>query len=170
MLARRDALNAAGGLAAIRGKIIDDCNLAGLMKRQGPIWLGLTQRAVSLRPYASLAEIGRMVSRSAYAQLDFSPWLLAGTLAGMAIVYLAAPLLALFAGGLASWLGLAAWTAMALAFQPVLKFYRRSPLWGVALPFIAALYSVFTLQSALETWRGRGGMWKGRAQAMESAG
>ena len=166
MLVDRAALTAAGGLEAIRGKIIDDCNLGALMKRQGPIWLGLTLRARSLRPYASFEDIARMVSRSAYAQLNFSPWLLLGTVAGMAIVYLAAPILAVFGDGLARWAGLAAWLAMALAFQPILRLYGRSPLWGFALPAIGALYTAFTIRSAVETWQGRGGMWKGRAQAM----
>ena len=170
MLARRTALEAAGGLEAIRWKIIDDCALGALMKRQGPIWLGLTQRARSLRPYAGFGEIGRMVSRSAYAQLNFSPWLLIGTVAGMAIVYLAAPALALFGAGLARWSGVAAWAAMTLAFQPMLRFYGRSPLWGLALPLIGAIYTAFTLKSALDSWRGRGGQWKGRAQALETAG
>jgi hopene-associated glycosyltransferase HpnB len=165
MLVRREALERAGGVAAIRGEIIDDCALGRVMKRQGPIWLGLTDRARSLRPYESLAAIGRMIARSAYAQLGYSPVLLAGTLAGMGVVYIAAPALTLFAGGPARFLGLAAWLAMAAAFQPILRFYRRSPLWGLALPAIGALYSVFTVQSAVDSWRGRGGMWKGRAQA-----
>jgi len=166
MLVRRQALEAAGGIAAIRGEIIDDCALAARLKAHGPIWLGLTDGAVSLRPYRSLAEIGRMVSRSAYAQLGYSPWLLAGTVAGMALVYLAAPIIAIAADGPARWTALGAWALMALAFQPMLAFYRRSPLWGVALPLIGAVYTLFTLQSALEVWRGRGGMWKGRAQAL----
>ncbi len=165
MLVRREALERAGGVAAIRGEIIDDCALGRLMKRQGPIWLGLTDRARSLRPYESLAAIGRMIARSAYAQLGYSPVLLAGTLAGMGVVYLAAPLLTVFAAGPARLLGLAAWLAMAAAFQPILRFYQRSPLWGLALPAIGALYSLFTVQSAVDSWRGRGGMWKGRAQA-----
>jgi hopene-associated glycosyltransferase HpnB len=168
MLARRTALEAAGGLEAIRWKIIDDCSLGALMKRQGPIWLGLTDRARSLRPYSGVGEIGRMVSRSAYAQLNFSPWLLIGTVAGMAIVYLAAPGLAILAAGPARWAGIAAWGAMTLAFQPMLRFYGRSPLWGLALPVIGALYTGFTIQSALDSWRGRGGQWKGRAQALET--
>lgn len=170
MLARRTALEAAGGLEAIRWKIIDDCALGALMKRQGPIWLGLTIRARSLRPYANLREIGRMVSRSAYAQLNFSPWLLIGTVAGMVIVYLAAPALAVFAVGAGRWAGLAAWLSMALAYQPMLRLYGRSPLWGLALPLIAAVYTAFTVRSALDSWRGRGGQWKGRAQALETAG
>lgn len=165
MLVRRTALEAAGGIESIRAEIIDDCALGRRMKGQGSIWLGLTNRAVSLRPYESLGEIGRMVSRSAYAQLGYSPLMLAGCVLGMAIVYLAAPALALFGHGLARILGLAGWAAMTLAFQPMLAFYRRSPLWGLALPLIGALYTRFTLESAIQVWRGRGGMWKGRAQA-----
>ncbi len=169
MLVRRQALEAAGGIEAIRGEIIDDCALAARMKAVGPIALGLTDRATSLRPYETLGQIGRMVSRSAYAQLGFSPWTLAGTVAAMALVYLAPPLIALFGAGPARWIGAAAWLAMAFAFQPLLRFYRRSPLWGVALPAIGALYALFTIRSAVEAWRGRGGMWKGRAQAMGGA-
>ncbi|HWF77509.1 MAG TPA: glycosyltransferase [Caulobacteraceae bacterium] len=165
MLVRREALAAAGGIASIRAEIIDDCALGARLKAQGPIWLGLTRTSVSLRPYTTLGEIGGMVSRSAYAQLRYSPLLLAGTVAGMLLVYAAAPLLALFAGGLARWLGLAAWALMAISFQPMLRYYRLSPLWGALLPLIGAIYTGFTLQSAIEVWRGRGGMWKGRAQA-----
>jgi hypothetical protein len=134
----------------------------------GPIWLGLTHRAKSLRPYAGLQEIGRMVSRSAYAQLGYSPLLLVGTTIGMAITYLAPAVIALFASGLAQALGLGAWLLMAMAYQPMLRFYRTSPLWGLTLPAIAATYTLFTLQSAVDVWRGRGGLWKGRAQAMVS--
>jgi hopene-associated glycosyltransferase HpnB len=165
MLVRREALERVGGMTSIRSEIIDDCALARQLKAQGPIRLGLTQRARSLRPYEGLREIGRMVSRSAYAQLDYSPPLLAGTVAGMAITYLVPALLALFGHGLAQVAGLAAWLLMAVAFQPVLRFYRVSPLWGLALPAIAAAYTVFTVQSAVAVWRGQGGLWKGRAQA-----
>jgi hypothetical protein len=97
--------------------------------------------------------------------LHYSPLLLAGTIAGMGLTYLAPPLLALFASGLARALGLAAWLAMAVAFQPTLRLYRVSPLWGIALPAIAFCYTVFTLDSALQYARGKGGMWKGRVQA-----
>ena len=165
-LVRRDALARAGGIAAIRSEIIDDCALARRLKEQGAIWLGLTRRATSLRPYGGFAKIGYMISRSAYAQLGYSPIALAGTIAAMALVYLAPPLLALLHDGAARWLGAAAWLVMALTFQPMLRFYRRSPLWGLALPAIAAAYAALTLQSALDFWRGRGGLWKGRVQAM----
>jgi len=166
MLVEKSAFERAGGMAAIRDALIDDCALAAVMKAQGPIWLGLTERVVSLRPYPRLDDIRRMVSRSAYAQLGYSPLLLAGTLIGMAVTYLAAPLLAVFAGYPASAFGVAAWLLMAIAFQPTLRFYRASPFWGLALPLIAAAYLAFTIDSAYQHWRGRGGMWKGRPQAM----
>jgi hopene-associated glycosyltransferase HpnB len=166
MLVRREALEAAGGIASIRHEIIDDCALGRRMKAQGPIWLGLTQRAVSLRPYQTVAEIGRMVSRSAYAQLGYSVLVLAGVIAGMVLTYVAPPAAAIFGSGLLRLMGLAAWALMAISFWPMLRFYRLSPLWGLALPVIGAAYTWFTVQSAIQVWRGRGGMWKGRAQAM----
>jgi hopene-associated glycosyltransferase HpnB len=165
MLVRADALRRAGGIEVIRGALIDDCALARELKKQGPIWLGLTERVESIRPYPGWPEIRRMISRSAYAQLRYSPLLLAGTVAGLALTYLAPPLLALFGSGLAQVLALMAWVLMAVAFQPTLRFYRMSPLWGVALPGIALLYLFYTLDSAHQYVRGRGGAWKGRAQA-----
>jgi hypothetical protein len=54
---------------------------------------------------------------------------------------------------------------MFVAFQPTLRFYRLSPLWGLALPAIALQYMLFTLDSAHQYMRGRGGSWKGRMQA-----
>jgi hopene-associated glycosyltransferase HpnB len=167
MLVKSDALRAAGGIDAIRNALIDDCSLAKRLKAQGPIWLGLTERVHSSRPYPNLEDIRRMVSRSAYAQLRNSPLLLAGTVAGMALTYLAPPLLALFASGTAQWLGLLAWGLMALTFIPTLRLYRRSPLWGLALPAIALCYMLFTIDSALQFARGKGGLWKGRVQALE---
>ncbi|MCK8785149.1 glycosyltransferase [Roseomonas sp. NAR14] len=178
VLLRREALEAAGGLEPIRGAMIDDCALAALIKHRGatagsrggraPIWLGLTERVRSLRAYDTLDTIRRMVSRTAYAQLRYQPLLLLGMLLALSLVFLAPPLLAL--GGLlagfgpASWIGLATWLAMALAYQPMLRRYGRSPLWGLALPAVALLYMGFTLDSAWADWRGRGGMWKGETR------
>ncbi len=170
MLVRRTALEAAGGIAAVKDAIIDDCALAARLKAQGPIWLGLTQRAHSLRAYRSMGEIGRMVSRSAYAQLRYSPLLLAGTLIGMVLTYLAPALTTVFASGPLWFFGVITWLMMAVSFQPMLRLYRQSPLWGLALPVVALLYTAFTIQSAVAVWRGRGGQWKGRAQALAGVG
>ena len=162
MFVRTDALAAAGGIGAVRGAIIDDCAVGALLKAQGPIRLALTERSVSLRGYGGIPDIGAMISRSAYAQLGYSPLVLTGALAGMLAVFTGPPLLA--AAG--DWAGLASWLLMAVSFQPMLNFYRRSPLWGLALPGIALVYAWYTLASAVQVWQGRGGQWKGRAQAM----
>jgi hopene-associated glycosyltransferase HpnB len=162
VLLDRAAFDAAGGFAPIRGAVIDDCALARLMKaRGGRIWLGLTECAESLRPYPRAGDIRRMVARTAYAQLGYSPALLAGTVAGLALVFLAPPLLVLFARGVLRLLGAIGWAAMALAYLPTLRRFGLSPLRAAALPAVAAAYLAFTLHSALAERRGRGGMWKG---------
>jgi hypothetical protein len=107
-----------------------------------------------------------MVSRSAYAQLSYSPLRLAGTLVAMSLVYAAVPFAVIYGRGLPQLAAFLAWMMMVLAFAPMLRFYNRSAVWGVALPLIGALYGLFSLDSAIQHWRGRGGMWKGRAQAM----
>jgi hopene-associated glycosyltransferase HpnB len=169
MLVRRDALAAAGGLASIRGALIDDCALAKLLKAHGPIALALTDQAHSVRAYPAVGDIRRMVARTAYAQLRYSPLLFIGAVVGLALTYLAPVALTLFAAGFAEFAGLFAWALMATAFRPILRFYGmsgwRSWLWAAALPAIAAIYMAFTLDSAYQHARGRGGMWKGRAQA-----
>lgn len=165
MLVRRDALCAAGGIEGIRDALIDDCALARNLKAQGPIRLSLTERVRSIRAYVTVQDIRHMVARSAYAQLGYSPLLLAATVAGIALTYLMPVLLALFSHGLAQTLGLLSWAIMAIAFQPVLRFYRLSPLWGPFLPAIALAYMAFTLDSAYQYARKRGGLWKGRIQA-----
>jgi hopene-associated glycosyltransferase HpnB len=168
MLVRRDVLHDAGGMAAIRGALIDDCALAKLLKARGPIWIGLTERVRSIREYPAVADIRGMVARTAYAQLRYSPLLLAGTVLGLALTYLAPVGFALFAGGYAQLAGILTWLAMALAFWPTLRFYGLPVVWGLALPAIAAIYMAFTIDSAYQHARGRGGMWKGRAQAKVS--
>ena len=168
MLVKADALRQIGGVESIRGALIDDCSLAQKLKAAGPIWLGLTERVRSIRRYDDWGEVKRMISRSAYAQLDYSPLLLVAATLGLALTFLAAPLLTLFGEGLPRLVGASAWALMALAFQPMLRFYRVSPLWGLALPAIAAAYMLYTLESAYRYARGQGGRWKGRVQANAS--
>src|SRR3984957_12829509 len=165
MLVRREALHAAGGLEAVRNALIDDCALGALMKGQGPIWLGLTESVDSLRAYSTFAEFRRMVSRSAFAELRYSPPRLAGAIGGMALVYVAPPLFAIFARGGPQVAGAVAWAMMVLALAPTLRLYRRPLVGGLALPAVAAAFVGFTCDSALQYWRGRGGYWKGRIQA-----
>ena len=168
MLVRRDALARIGGIEAIRSAVIDDCALGRALKANGPIWLGLTEDVRSIRPYEGLKEIWRMVARSAYDQLHYSPLFLAGTVLGMAVIYLAPPVIALttlWHGSIpAGLLAALAWLLMAWSYRPTLALYGRPSPAGL-LPLAGLLYNLMTLDSALAYYRGRGAFWKGRAQA-----
>ncbi len=166
MLVRAEALRRAGGIAAIRGELIDDCALAAAIKRTGGrVWMGLAAGTCSVRDYSGFPAIWRMIARTAYTQLRYSPVLLTGTLLGMAAVYIAPVVLVCTGGRTARVLGATAWALMAALYCPTLRLYRRSLLWAPALPLIAGFYTGATLDSALHHWRGKGGQWKGRAQA-----
>lgn len=170
MLVRRDALARAGGLDAIRAALIDDCALGAAMKATGPIFLGLTRRVTSLRPYPRLADIRRMIVRSAYAELGYSPLRLAGATLGMAVTFLAPVVLAGHSDPATGMMALGAYVMMALSYRPMLRFYGLGAWRGLFLPAIAAVYMAFTLESALAHWRGEGGAWKGRFQASAGSG
>lgn len=174
VLVRRAALEHAGGLASIRGALIDDCALAARIKKHGrpagaSIWLGLTDTLHSIRPYDGLGDIWRMVARTAYTQLRHSPLLLAGALAGMVVTYLVPPVITLTAplhgSPSATILALTAWAMMSLALWPTLSLYRQPALMAPLLPLAAVVYCAMTVSSALAYARGRGGTWKGRAGA-----
>lgn len=163
VLIERAALELAGGIAVIRSEIIDDVALGRLIRRSGRrIWLGLADSLHSVRLYPDLGSLWRMVSRSAYAQLRYSPWLLAGTVAGLALLFLVPP--AALATGIGTGdlvvglLGGLTWLLLAALYVPMLRYYRRSVLAAALLPFTATLYAAMTLDSA----RGRGTSWKGR--------
>ena len=128
-----------------------------------------------MRPYSRLADIWDMVARSAYTQLRYSLALTSAAVLGLAWLYLLPPAaaiagLALLAAGAAAtwaaaWLaaaGVAGWLLMAVSYVPMLRLYRLSPLRGLTLPLIAALYAAMTVDSARRHLRGRGGEWKGR--------
>jgi hypothetical protein len=106
-----------------------------------------------------------MIARTAYTQLRYSPLILIGTLAGLFLTYLVPPLFAFYGHGGQRLLGVIAWSMMVVAFAPTLRLYGRSWAWGLALPVIAMFYAGATLGSAFNYWRGKGGQWKGRAQA-----
>jgi hopene-associated glycosyltransferase HpnB len=167
MLIRPKAMARIGGIAAIRGALIDDCTLAAHIKRTGgQIQLDATSETTSSRVYQSVGEIWSMIARTAFTQLGYSTPLLIGTLIGLALTYMAPPLFAIFGHGLGRWLGILVWIGMAAAFRPTLTLYGRSWLWGFALPAIALFYAAATIGSAVNYWRGKGGQWKGRAQAV----
>ncbi|MGW0532440.1 glycosyltransferase [Streptomyces sp. NPDC003032] len=170
VLLRADAAERARIPGAIRHAVIDDVALARAVRRSGGhIWLGLAERVDSVRPYPRLADLWRMVSRSAYAQLRHNPLLLVGTVAGLVLVYLAPPVclvagLAMGSPAAVAAAGLA-WLVMTGTYLPMLRYYRQ-PLWlAPLLPATAFLYLLMTVDSAVQHYRGRGAAWKGRTYA-----
>jgi hopene-associated glycosyltransferase HpnB len=160
-------LETIGGIASIKGELIDDCSLATAVKRSGGhLWLGLTSRSRSVRPYRGLAPIWSMVARTAYTQLDYSPWLLAGTVGGMTLLYLV-PAAAVADGVVRrrATLGVPGALALALmtfAYLPTIRRYRQPSWRALTLPLAGVLYTAMTVDSALRHARGSGGTWKGR--------
>ena len=169
MLVRREALEAAGGLAMIKDALIDDVSLGRLLKPHGRIWLGLSPTIQSVRPYPRLGDLWQMITRSAYTQLRYSPALLLGTVVGLAMTYLAAPVITIIAATQGHWpasaFAGAAWLIMTATYAPMLRFYRLSPVRALALPVIATLYATMTVDSARRHRSGQGGTWKGRVEA-----
>jgi hopene-associated glycosyltransferase HpnB len=174
-LVRRTALERAGGIFALRGEVIDDCALGRNVKRSGGrIWLGLSERERSIRPYRGVGDVWNMVARSAFTQLHHSTTLLAGTVVGLALLYLLPPLAALalplHGDALAASLGAAAWLLQAASFTPTLALYGRSRWLGLALPLAGLLYAGMTIDSARRHWRRQGAVWKGREGAGRGEG
>lgn len=165
MLVRAAALKEIGGIAAIRGALIDDCALGRAIKATGPIWLGLAGNVASLRGYPAWRDIWNLIARSAFTQLNHSSLLLIGSVLGMGLTYFLPPLLTISSDPGIRPLGIVAWAMMAFAYLPTLANYQRSPLWAPLLPLVAGYYTLATIASAFRYWRGQGGQWKGRAQA-----
>jgi hypothetical protein len=105
-----------------------------------------------------------MISRTAFTQLRHSTVLLCATIVGMLVIYLAPPVLIFNADSRAAILALAAWIAMAISYIPTLRSYRRSISWPPLLPVIALFYIGATIESAIQYWTGKGGVWKDRVQ------
>lgn len=168
MLVRAETLDRAGGLRAISSAVIDDCALAGLLKRHGArVWMSLTDQSHSLRRYETFSDIEHMVSRTAFNQLNHSSLLLLCTIAGMVVTYLAPPLLLLTRSRLAIFVGAAAWAAMTITYTTVVRYYRLNPAWALTLPLAALFYLGATIHSAVKYWKGSGGEWKGRVQDVQ---
>jgi hopene-associated glycosyltransferase HpnB len=166
MLVRRTMLERIGGISAIRDALIDDCALALKVKRAGGrLTLDLADETWSSRQYQGAGDLWMMIARSAYTQLDYSPLLLAGTALAIVVGFLLPPLWAVTG----SWPALIAWVAMSIAYAPMLR-YHRLPIWAAPLlPLVAIFYLGATLDSARRHWMGKGGQWKGRAQAHTAA-
>jgi hopene-associated glycosyltransferase HpnB len=166
ILLRRNVLAPIGGIATIRGEVIDDCALARAVKMGGGrIWMGLTRASVSLRGYGTFAEIRNMIARTAFTQLNYSFGLLLVALVGLFVTFLL-PWFSFLAGDDPAWfLASTAICLMTVTFGITARFYTLSWPWALSLPFAAVYYGYATCVSAARYWLGRGAQWKGRAQA-----
>jgi hopene-associated glycosyltransferase HpnB len=175
MLLRRQALTEAGGIAAIRDRLIDDVALACAVKHRpggGRIWLGLGASARSLRAYRGLGALWAMVARSADTQLNHSLLLLAATVLGMTLTFAGPPLAVLawpiHGDVIAAGLGGAAWLVMTAVYRPITRWYDLRWVWPLSLPLAALLFVAMTVDSAVRHRRGAGGRWKGRVLTPEA--
>lgn len=173
VLVRRETLRATGGLASIRGAIIDDVALArSVAASGGRLWLGLDSGIRSLRPYPRLKDLWRMVSRSAYDQLGYRIALLGLALLALGLLFVAPPVL-LAAGAVgtltgdpgawrtALWAGIA-WLLQLRALLPSVRHHGVCPPWAAVLPLSSLLFGGMTLTSAWQHHSGRGARWRGR--------
>jgi len=164
ILMRKTVLDEIGGFAGLRGAIIDDCALAGLVKRAGhPIWLGLTNSATSIRAYATLTDFWNLVARSAFAELKFSKTRLTLCTAGMLILFCLPVFGPFLITGTSRYTALLALLAMLASYLPMLRFYSLNPARVLTLPFVAIGYLMMTWNSAVRYWFGKPTIWKDRA-------
>ncbi|HEY2529922.1 MAG TPA: glycosyltransferase [Xanthobacteraceae bacterium] len=163
ILLRRDALERIGGMEAIKDTLIDDVALAKAVKRGGPIFLGHSELATSIRRYTKVSDLWHMISRTAFTQLRHSTLLLLLTIVALSVVWLVPPWAAMFGRGWVFECGVAACLLAALSYIPTLMRYRRNILWVFALPLTALFYMAATIASAVNYWRGKGALWKDRA-------
>ncbi len=163
ILLETQILRAIGGLASLRGELIDDCALARQVKQaRFRTWIGQSRAVNCIRPYRSLGEIWNMVARSAFTQLRYSLLILLLTSFFIVTLFL-----------VPSWgwfspvnhlqvMSILAWGMMTISYIPTLHFYGLSPLWALLMPLIGLLYLAMTWSSALRYWRGERSQWKGR--------
>jgi hopene-associated glycosyltransferase HpnB len=166
ILVRSDTLRRTGAFLSIRNAIIDDCSLAGSIKKSGGrTWTGLSHSVRSHRPYPLLSSFFEMVERTAFTQLRYSIWLLLATTLVMLFAFWF-PWAGFFSSSLpVRSCALVGVCAMMASYLPTLRYYRRSVLWAPMLPFIGGLYLLMTWSSALRYWRGKRSEWKGRVYA-----
>ena len=117
-----------------------------------------------MRAYRTLTNLENMIARTAFNQLRHSALLLAASVIGMLLTFVAPLALVWTKDKTTGWIAVAACVLMFTTYVPVLRFYKMNALSAVTLPFAALFYVYATIYSALNYWSGKGGAWKGRAQ------
>lgn len=152
---------------SIKNKVIDDCNIARFFKKKGNIWLGLTNLVKSRRTYQNLNEIWKMVSRTAFEQLNFSIIILLICCLGMFVIYLTPYILLTIAAFHLEIslmiINLLTIFLITLVFIPTMKFYRVGEKYLAFIPLFSFLYIMMTCSSAINHYSKKGNIWKGRS-------
>ncbi|WP_346771185.1 glycosyltransferase [Commensalibacter oyaizuii] len=171
VLIRQYALAKIGGISALKTALIDDVTLASLVKKSGgKIYLGHSRLARSLRTYERITDVWDMITRTAYVQLRYSLFWLLLTICLMSMMWFF-PFIHIFTiNGIARKIAMATYFISILSFIPTLSRFGISFLWIFALPAIALFYLTATIGSALNYYRGKGMMWKGRAYVTPAIG
>jgi hopene-associated glycosyltransferase HpnB len=168
ILVRRTALDKIGGLDAMKSALIDDVRLAQLVKTIGPIYLGHSGLASSIRRYPKFSDIWRMISRTAFTQLRYSAAFLSVAIIGLMVIFLVPAWEVLFGHGWGLTLGLLAIVLAAISFMPTLARYNQNKLLALTMPLIVLFYMAATFGSALNYWFGRGAIWKNRGYGADN--
>jgi hopene-associated glycosyltransferase HpnB len=162
VLIRRATLEAIGGIKVIKGALIDDVSLAKTVKTVGPIYLGHSGLASSIRRYSSCNAVWQMISRTAFTQLHYSGALLLLAIIGLALTFLAPAWGILFDHGWPLALSTAAFVLETASFIPTLARYGQNRLLAFTIPLVALFYMAATVGSAFNHWFGKGTIWKSR--------
>ena len=164
ILMKTEALKKIGGFHSVKGRLIDDCALAGQVKKAGyKTWIGLSHAVCSIRVYKHLDTIWNMVARTAFNQLRYSIILLLLCSLIMVVLFWVPAAGLLFSGAAMKGVSLCALLAMIATYFPVLTFYGFSRWWALLLPLVGTLFLAMTWTSAIRFWQGKGSEWKGRA-------
>lgn len=180
LLSRKAVEALGGGFECVRNEIIDDVNVGRNVKARGfPIRLSLSRtEVVSLREYPVLGDIWQMVRRTAFTELKYSNTRLLGAVAGLLLLFVV-PVVSLLTGlvllsyvwngGAAELLMPSAWAAlkgavalaaMRLIYGPATAFFGLGEKHAWSLPVAGVLYGLMTIDSALQSWRGKGVRWR----------
>ena len=163
MLLETKILKELGGFKSIRNALIDDCSLAKKIKQNGyRTWIGLTRSAISIRRYDKLLTIQKMISRTAYTQLNYSLSLLLLCTILMIIAFVIPYVAILQTQPTIIIIGLVTLCIQTICYFPILRYYSINHIYALSLPLAAMFYLVFTLSSAYSYYFNKGVVWKER--------
>ena len=158
-LVRRSAYEAVGGFGELRLAVVEDLALARRLKRSGfQPEVALGRGMVRLHWAYGANGIVRVMTKNAFASVDYNPLLVAGACAGLVVMFVA-PYAGLFYGPTR----VAAMVVVGsnLTLYRMMRPFSGLRVWGAWLTPIAALALIYALlRSAILTERQGGVFWR----------